>query len=261
MPDYIIIGSTSLDINDILSDVVPDDLDLLVRPAEDYTWLYDLFPGQKLDLLKCPFFDEVLSLNDFECVLSLDNLYSLLHSHLFWKNKNGKYRKYMESYAYLQSIGRTLNRPLVNIFYEFWCNTKSPKDHIVLDKPAEDFFNDNVKRKFHHDKIHKDIAYNNEPAYMKILKPGSEVMCDETLFNDLSTFDKDLCIVEEVLVTSKERAIGFKAGYVHLITSLTRGWFADYALTRAPLYLGLLKTKPEADMLQYIKRNTRNYNV
>lgn len=253
MSDYIIIGSTALNL--IIGEFkTAKDLDLIVRPGYNKEAIYNEFPNVKLDIQVFPDFDKILKLNDGSSVLSLDNLYSLLHSHLFWKNRNGKYKSYMKTYAYLQNNGCVLNYKVIDLFYDYWCKIKSPKDHIVLKRPASEFFNNKINRVMSHDDLHSEIAFYMKPMYTMIRKDGCDVMCDKSKFDALTEYDKDLCVIEEVLVTSIERNISFKSGYVHLITSLSRGWFADYALTRAPTYLELLpENKIDPTIINYIK--------
>lgn len=72
-------------------------------------------------------------------------------------------------------------------------------------KNNKDFFKGAVTRVFNHDDIHKIVAGDSEPMYLKVKKDMSSAAYDNDLWNGLSADDKVKSVQEECYVIAIER--------------------------------------------------------
>ena len=109
----------------------------------------------------------------------------------------------------------------------------------------EDFFKTkNVTYIFDHDSIHESIKLTEEPIYKKILKPNEEVLCSQELWNKLDDLEKKYCVLEESYTIAIERLLSkghindpkeaFLMALERVCTTLTKGWFRDFAIDNYP---------------------------
>lgn len=126
--------------------------------------------------------------------------------------------------------------------------TQTPKLKKVN---KNNFFNDNVVKYVDHDRIHEWMALDKRPSYTKMQKEGSEVECDKKLFDSMTIYEKTACVVEEARVIACERILipkimrkektihdfnykeikdAYKWALMRICTTLTSGWFRDYAI-------------------------------
>lgn len=117
---------------------------------------------------------------------------------------------------------------------------------------AKDFFDDGVMKYVHHDTLHKWMSLEGTPMYTKMQKPGSEVECDYDLFKEMSFEEQLNCVIEESKVIACERFLipsimsgwiisphdfrykdvreAYKKALIKVCTTLTSGWFRDFAI-------------------------------
>lgn len=124
-----------------------------------------------------------------------------------------------------------------------------PINTPTLSKTKDEFFGDGIYRRYDHDLLHELIAYYKKPLYTYIKYSGSEVLCSYDKWCTLSDKDKVKCVAEEVYVTALERFIlvdnhlPYKLSYIKALnktcTTMTSGWFRDYAIDNYPEILGL----------------------
>lgn len=113
-------------------------------------------------------------------------------------------------------------------------NNKLPK----LNQGKKDFFTDSVPYKYDHDDIHEAVKHLDKPAYRYYMKDGAEVMCDVEKWNALPDIVRLYGVLEESYVLALERSIipfesnhnkAFKMALQKVCTSITSGWFRQYA--------------------------------
>lgn len=130
---------------------------------------------------------------------------------------------------------------------------KTPK----MNQTTEEFFGKSkkyVKSYFVHDDMHKALAHDGDPTYLRILKTGSEVETDITLWTTLTIQQRIWCVLEEVYVIALERKIlpelfevsalyenelgkepwtakeAFDWALMRVCTTLCDGFFRDFAV-------------------------------
>lgn len=191
---------------------------------------------------------------------SIDQLYTLKVSHIFWDNK---FDKHISDIRYMQRSGAQVILPLYKVLYAEWENLYGKKK-ANLNVSAEDFFQSTVTRVYEHDSIHQSVAYYEEPLFNKILKDGSEVMVDVKKFWALSEIEKLQLVREEVYATALERMV-IPSGYKYnarraywwalkkTITSFSKGWFPLFIVENIDKLW-----KPEID---YVKKHLDNKDM
>jgi len=215
--------------------------------------------GKKVE----PFFH--FSLLDYfgteERTATLDELYTIKYSHIFWDLRNGTWEKHAHDIILMQQSGAKVIEPLYKLLYKIWSEVHGLKK-ANLSQTADDFFNDKVVRKYVHDSIHASVAYYDAPLYERILMDGEEVRVDRNKWYALSQEDKIKCTREEIYATALERLIipsdytySPKRAYAwalrRTVTSLARGWFARFIVDNLQELL-----KPEIDYVQAHKNGS-----
>lgn len=160
--------------------------------------------------------------------------------------------------------------------------------HPKLNVSSKDFFNgDGVNYIYDHDSIHLAVAlivdadFNGEtfvlsatkPAYTYYMKDGSEVMTSKEKFMSVPELIRLYGVYEESCVLALERSqiphgLGkeggptarwsFEMALMKVCTSITSGWFREYAWENYQKVLDLYNELGEND---YIERFTKNQNL
>jgi hypothetical protein len=151
--------------------------------------------------------------------------------------------------------------------------------HPKLNVSSKDFFNgDGVQYVYDHDSIHEAVALvniqgANWPAYKTYMKEGSEVMTSKEKFFDCSEETRLNGVYEESCVLALERSqiphgLGkeggptarwsFEMALMKVCTSITSGWFREYAWENYQKVLDLYNGLGEDD---YIKRFNKNQHL
>jgi len=172
----------------------------------------------------------------------LEFLYMLKMSHRYKKN-SPHFLKTMRDIQFMRQQGAELvDRQLEKLYKKRMKETYNYK-HPNLKQTKKDFFTDDVPYKYDHDSIHRAISYLDAPAYTKVKDCQDEVYMKKANFFDSPEMIRILCVVEESMVLSLERAIipfdlfndpekinqAFKMALFKVCTSITSGWFREYA--------------------------------
>lgn len=214
----------------------PQDIDIISRigvssPGIEYHWA-DCFQYALDNSFDQKYIDPYL-------------LYTVKVSHLPWEGKNGKWWKHLKDVVFLQEQGCELDMEFHSLLTEEWKKRFGSKNNINLNKTAEKFFNDSVKRKYNHDDLHELFKFGDIPAYKLILKDNNIALPDEKLFTSLSKEDKLRTVVEEIFVIAFERNLSFGEGYKHIVTRISKGWWNLFAILNAKEILDGFKHEKE----------------
>jgi hypothetical protein len=114
-----------------------------------------------------------------------------------------------------------------------------------LNKSKDDFFTDNVSnRTFIHDEIHKIMAHREKPMYEYYSVGDGTVKCSKEKFFAMPYWRQYWGVQEEAYVIALERILipmiysggplstpdkAFKWALMRICTTLTSGWFRDFA--------------------------------
>lgn len=131
-----------------------------------------------------------------------------------------------------------------------------PQGNPNLKQTNKDFFDDAVDKKFDHDWLHELYAYEKNPMYTKLKYSGNEssAWCEKDLWEGLTKLQKLQCVAEECYVIATERFIvpndykyGYRVAYHKALgkvcTTLTSGWFRDFAIDNYPRISALCDKK------------------
>lgn len=109
-----------------------------------------------------------------------------------------------------------------------------------LNQNKENFFTSNFQYIYDHDSIHKAVALYDKPAYKYYQEENSEVFCSKELFFQQSKEIRLAGVIEETYVLALERSqipnngnvdrkTSFKLALEKVCTSITSGWFRQFA--------------------------------
>lgn len=172
---------------------------------------------------------------------TLDELYTIKHSHAYWELPNGSWPKHMADLLRLQDAGGTLIPWLHDLLYEVWTERHGAK-RVNLDMDKADFFDDGVRRKYDHDSVHYSVAYGDRPLYERFLKAPPSVMIDmakvwaadhETIVR-LFREEVYATALERIVIPSEYRAspgAAYQWALRRTITSLTKGRSARFIVS------------------------------
>lgn len=122
-----------------------------------------------------------------------------------------------------------------------------PQGNPNLMQSNEMFFDDPVKKVYDHDFLHELYAYEGRPMFEKLKHEGEEgkAWCAKDLWQQLSQLQKLQCVAEESYVIATERFMvpndwnyptkkAFYFALKKVCTTLTSGWFRDFAIDNFP---------------------------
>ncbi|GBC06413.1 hypothetical protein RclHR1_06810002 [Rhizophagus clarus] len=123
-----------------------------------------------------------------------------------------------------------------------------PGDHINLNMSNEDFLDneDNlfVQRRVHHDDLHELVKYGDYPIYQGLKDDQSKAWIKKPLFEKLDYQTKLNCVKEEAMAIALERYLipmiskdqekSYKLALARICTTLTKGWFRQFAIDNYP---------------------------
>lgn len=205
----------------------------------------------KLLLDTCTFTDNYL-------IASFELLLAIKQAHIH--RANIQWEKHIHDYTYLRHMfpycsTRCIPEIPDYTIYDFYKIHKKTLDE-VLGKPfkvplknvtVEDFFDDGVKKHFNHDWLHTVFAHKEQPIYTLLQVDPKIVYCDSKLWELLPYEEKLMCVLEECYVISVERFLirkiknnevitniessdAFKKSLIKVCTTLTSGFFRDFAI-------------------------------
>lgn len=186
-------------------------------------------------------------------------------SHRYKKN-NPFFRKTMHHIRFLRNKGITLDSKLQEIMELRQKETLNYK-HPVLDVKKTTFFDDTIYT-YDHDSIHEAVALAGRPAYTFYMKEGSEVMTSKEKFMALPEEIKLAGVYEETCVLALERSQipndfknvsaehSFNMALEKVCTSITSGWFREYAWENYHKVQQIYKTLGVMDYVNRFKKNS-----
>lgn len=198
-------------------------------------------------------------------VAPLEVLYLLKMSHRYKKN-SPHFFKTMSDIHYMRSFGAEIPPELEGVLAQ---REKETYDysHPNLNVNSVDFFKgDEVPYIFDHDSIHEAIAVLGEPAYKSYMRDGSEVMTDKEKFFACEEHIRLLGVYEESCVLALERSqipFGFEIAprqsfimaLSKVCTSITSGWFREYAWEHFDAVVNFYNAMGEDDYIKRFKKN------
>jgi len=168
--------------------------------------------------------------------LDLNYLYTFKISHAAW---DINWEKHMMDIEFLKSKGCKIDEKLFNILYKKW-EIIHGKKKVKMNVKNEDFFKENIKRRYDHEWLHEQFKFDERPMNEKIRKDLSSPICSEELWNNLSYPEQIKTALEEIFVLASERYIfvdkpmPYKTARIktlkQMITSSTSGWFNKFLI-------------------------------
>lgn len=186
------------------------------------------------------------ALESTESAMTLDHLYTLKMSHRF-KKDSVHFEKTRADILAMAAVGAKV----FNAGWLKWRESETLKKHPKVKGSKGSFFaGDGVTYYYDHDWIHTVVALicsegqDEKPAYEYYKIPGEEVKCSRDLFDSAGSSIRLRGVVEEAMVLALERALipalkegrpipspddAFKLALQRVCTSVTSGWFRQYA--------------------------------
>ncbi len=170
---------------------------------------------------------------------SLDVLFTLKMSHRFLKN-SPHFLKTMRDIGVMQNLGAKIAD------IEFFKRREKETynyNHPKLNVAKTNFFSgDGVRYLYDHDSIHIAMAQLEKPAYKFYQPDNSEVNVSKKYFFEQPEFIRLFGVLEESYVLALERSQipfgdkftpkkSFDIALMKVCTSITSGWFREYAWT------------------------------
>lgn len=125
-----------------------------------------------------------------------------------------------------------------------------PQPNPSLKQTNDGFFEDGVPKKYDHDMLHELVAAPNRPLYEKLKWDDRQDLawCEKALWDVLPHEDKVRCVSEECNVIALERfliptqfrhseRLAYYKALKKVCTTLTSGWFRDFAIDNFPQIL------------------------
>lgn len=225
-------------------------------------------PGNSTDLILqyCENLgNDLISLYPGDRVAPLEVLYLLKMSHRYKKN-SPHFFKTMNDIHFMRSLGAKIPAELEEVFK---LREKETYDysHPNLDVKSKDFFKgDEVPYVYDHDTIHEAVAVLGVPAYKSYMKDDSEVMTSKEKFFAQENHIRLLGVYEESCVLALERSqipfnfeIPARQSFVMALskvcTSITSGWFREYAWESFHIVMKFYESLGEDDYIKRFKEN------
>lgn len=201
-------------------------------------------------------------------VAPINVLYLLKMSHRFLRN-SPHFLKTMKDIKKLRQLGATIPEELESVLALREKETYTYR-HPVLDVSKNQFFDgDGVDYQYDHDTIHEAIAIGEIPAYRHYMKDGSEVMTSKEKFFSVPETIRLLGVYEETCVLALERSQipfgdsenaptckhSFITALIKVCTSITSGWFREYAYENFYEVINIYRNFGEEDYLNRFNAN------
>lgn len=229
---------------------------LIIGSIAQYHWFPDSRKPSDIDLLTpskvtgnesaicvvdCQWHDlaqEIIDINIDPVFMDPNMLLTLKVSHAHW---DIKWDKTMHDIKFLMDHGCVVNQEIYKKLIPIWEKIHGKKK-VNLKQSVSEFFTDNVKRKYDHEFLHELVAYNDRPLHESIRDDKSSVWCSFDKFTKFSSEQRNQIVEEEMMVTAierfnlsfssknSERIIACNKSYKLLVTSMTKGWFAEFMI-------------------------------
>lgn len=213
------------------------------------------------ELLNCPWPTVYCEeLNRVVSILTIPWLYAIKRSHIHRPLQFSKHLmdmlwlKSQCTSACLQTVASFIEHRKRLTYRHFGQNVPS------LMKSNDAFFDDPVTKVYIHDDIHEVMAFEDEPMYKKLKNDQEKAYCVSTLWDNLTYTQKVQCVQEETMVIALERFIipertkssrfAYLKALEKVCTTLTSGWFRDFAIDNYPACADL-----KVDYVSLFRRN------
>ena len=185
----------------------------------------------------------------FGWVPTFDMLFTIKQSHRYLKN-SPHFWKTLADWHIMRALGATI-RPEYEPFLKLREKETYNYSHPKLNVTKDNFFKDDgLEYVWDHDDIHKSVARQERPAYTYYLKDGEQVQCDKSKFFACHRDIQLSGVVEEAAVLAIERSLvphrgvwtpeyAWKFALAKVCSSITSGWFRQFAYENAPEVLKL----------------------
>lgn len=195
-------------------------------------------------------------------VPSLNILYMLKMSHRYKKN-SPHFLKTMLDIRLMRLAGAEIQEEH-RAFYKRRMDATYWYAHPNLNTNKAEFFNpDDSFYIYDHDSIHETVAVLDTPAYTRYAVDGAEVLSDKQKFFAGPEADRLYGVYEEACVLALERSQiprqfqldpdwSFKMALMKVCTSITSGWFREYAWENYERVL---------DIYNWMKKHDRLYTT
>lgn len=188
----------------------------------------------------------------FGLVPSLDMLFTLKRSHRYLKDNPHFWKSFLD-YHSMKALGARV-RPEYEQFLALREKEQYQVQYPRLNQNKQQFFSDDaIQYVYDHDTIHESVARFDRPAYTYYQKDGAEVQVSRRKFEACPREIQLAGVIEEAAVLAIERSLvphpgvktpkeawGFALSKV--MTSITSGWFREFAYENGP---EILKLYPE----------------
>lgn len=204
----------------------------------------------------------------FGDVAPLNVLYLLKMSHRYLRN-SPHFLKTMRDIKKLRQLGATIPDDLQSVL-ELREKETYKYNHPVLNVTKNQFFDgDDIDYQYDHDTIHEAIAIGEMPAYRHYMKDDSEVMTSKEKFFSVPETIRLLGVYEEACVLALERSQipfsdsanaptcknSFITALIKVCTSITSGWFRQYAWENFYEVINIYRNFGEEDYLNRFNAN------
>lgn len=188
----------------------------------------------------------------FGMVPSFDMLFTIKSSHKYLKN-SPFFWKTMIDYHTMKAMGAKV-RPEYQEFLKLREKETYNYKHPSLNQSKDNFFKDDaIQYVYDHDTIHQSVARFDKPAYLYYMKDGAQVMTDKAKFFAQPREIQLAGVVEEAAVLAIERSLvphpgvmtpeqAWRFALSKVCSSITSGWFREFAYENAPEILKLYPT-------------------
>ena len=204
------------------------DVDMICKPDEEVIIKSNL----RIEKYWISEFEYIFQNNLDPLYVDPNFLYTIKASHLAW---DIRWDKHMHDLIFLQEQGCKLDMQLFKDLYSRWQIIHSKKK-VKMNVKNEEFFKENIYRKYDHDYLHTQVMFYDRPLNEKLRENLDSPYCSENLWNYLSEDDKLKCALEEIHVLALERYLlrpvdRYTVSHAvvkmlkHMIVSTTSGWF------------------------------------
>ncbi|RGB32963.1 hypothetical protein C1646_762279 [Rhizophagus diaphanus] len=192
-------------------------------------------------------------LANFLCIVApLKILEALKTSQIYWPadfHKNISDLHLLRDYNKDKvSIIQPLCSPQRDELIELILETRKPGAHINLNISNDDFLEneDNlfVQKCISREDLYELVKYGDHPIYQGLRDDKSKTLIKKSLFEKLDYQTKIKCAKEEAMVIALERYLipmiskdqenSYKLALVRICTTLTKGWFRQFAIDNYP---------------------------
>jgi len=186
---------------------------------------------------------------------SLNVLYALKMSHRYLKD-SPHFLKTMRDIQAMREHGAEIPADLQDWYNRRVKETYAYKHPNLMQNKANFFNGDGVPYVYDHDTIHEGVALFTMPAYRYYAADDSEVFSDKNKFFAMPRTIQLAGVYEESCVLALERSLipapgkltpeeAFKLALMKVCTSITSGWFREFAWENYDAVIELYKDYPD----------------